>query len=237
MERKRIYVIAGTMCNHKLWGAAKSTLSVKVELIHLKIPNNCSFDEICRLLNESITEERVNLLGFSLGGYIAAYFSTLYPNKVSRLFIISNSPTKLSENELKQRNQTLAFIKNFGYGGLSASRARLLLDANNVNQKNIDLLQEMDRDLGGEEFISLYTHTSERHCLKARLLSMKIPLFFWYSESDVLVNTDWFDDVFESLPNCEICITPGSGHMLPIEQEAEFVRLLLNWVSRPVNNI
>jgi pimeloyl-ACP methyl ester carboxylesterase len=40
------------------------------------------------------------LIGFSLGGYIATYFSMLYPERVEKLFVISNSPTSLPLDEI-----------------------------------------------------------------------------------------------------------------------------------------
>ncbi|MCF2859525.1 alpha/beta hydrolase [Pseudoalteromonas sp. SMS1] len=232
MDLKRVYVIAGTMCNHKLWNMVQAKINTHIELIHLTIPRDASFNEICKYFNDSITEESINLLGFSLGGYIAAYFSTLFPNKVKRLFIISNSPTKLPVSEVKQRSQMLAFVKNFGYGGLSTHKAKLLLDPGNVTQAHIELLQEMDKDLGPDEFISVYTHTSERHCLKSSLLSLKIPLIYWYSEHDSLINTDWFDSTIEQQTSCEVHVAPGCGHMLPIEQDAQLTRLLIHWLDK-----
>ena len=59
------------------------------ELIHLKIPLSEDFEEIVDILNNNIKEEKINLLGFSLGGYIASYFAIKYPSKIKKLFLLS----------------------------------------------------------------------------------------------------------------------------------------------------
>ncbi|KZN30179.1 hypothetical protein N480_04310 [Pseudoalteromonas luteoviolacea S2607] len=231
MNNVKVYVIAGTMCNEKIWHLAKTKLGPNIQLEHLGIPKNMTFDEICIQLNEIIGEQKINLLGFSLGGYIAAYFSVLFPTKVRKLFVVSNSPTTLPEKELQQRKQVLAFIQNFGYRGLSAELAASLLECTSRKPSLIALLQEMDRDLGTDELISQYTYTTQRRCLKANLLALEIPIVFWFSRNDTLINHNWFSNGIDS-PFVNLVIREGDGHMLPIEQPGELVHLVGAWLQQ-----
>ncbi|MBQ4809782.1 alpha/beta fold hydrolase [Pseudoalteromonas luteoviolacea] len=231
MKRVKVYVIAGTMCNEKIWLAVKAHLGPNIELKHLVLPKNKSFDEMCVHLNKSIPEQKINLLGFSLGGYVAAYFSVLFPSKVSKLFIVSNSPTTLPETERQQRRQVLAFIERFGYSGLSPKMAKSLLDATSQQAELIELLQAMDRDQGVEELISQYTYTSQRSCLKARLRALQIPILFWFSHTDSLIDRQWFLTGIEGA-FVNIIIEKGQGHMLPIEKPKTFARLIEEWLLK-----
>jgi pimeloyl-ACP methyl ester carboxylesterase len=81
---KKLYLIAGTMCNEKLWTELLPHLHSSLELVYLNIPRSKSFDELAEYYNNTLGSEKVSLIGFSLGGYIATYFSMLYPERVEK---------------------------------------------------------------------------------------------------------------------------------------------------------
>ena len=142
------------MCNEKLWAQVLSYLHSSVELVYLHIPREKNFDELAEHFNELFSNDSVNLVGFSLGGYIATYFSLRYPQRVNKLFVISNIPTSSSSAELNQRKDTLQLVKKYGYKGISRHRAKTLLDTGSQIDRLTDIILEMDNDLGEAEFIS-----------------------------------------------------------------------------------
>lgn len=110
------------MCNEKLWAYMLPHLDASLELVYLTIPLNKNFDELALHYKNIIGEEPVYLVGFSLGGYIATYFAMLYPERVAKLFVISNSPTSLPAKELHQRTNILKYAQTYGYHGMSRKK-------------------------------------------------------------------------------------------------------------------
>ena len=90
--KEKIYLIPGLMTDERLWSRIKPFLQNEYELVHVPIPHTEDFDEIIDILFNLFKEEKVNLLGFSLGGYIASYFAITYPNRVNRLFMVAATP-------------------------------------------------------------------------------------------------------------------------------------------------
>ena len=82
MEKEKIYFIPGLMTDIRLWSRALPFLKDDFEIVHIPIPNSTDFDEIVDILNKEFKEEKINILGFSLGGYIASYFTCKYPQRV-----------------------------------------------------------------------------------------------------------------------------------------------------------
>lgn len=229
--RKKLHLIAGTMCNEKLWLELSPYLNSSLELVYLDIPRGKSFDELAEYYNYLLGSEGVNLVGFSLGAYIAAHFSTLFPERIEKLFLISNSPTRLSIDELNQRRDVLKFVKAHGYKGLGRKKAASLLDPTNQSDYLIDLILEMDRDLGENEFISQYQYTSERTDLSEALRRLPLHTHFYFSDNDRLVNSQWFNGLKDLSPKVSIIRTSGSGHMLPLEKPRELAKYINSWVE------
>ncbi|MEW6998075.1 alpha/beta fold hydrolase [Colwelliaceae bacterium BS250] len=229
--RKKLHLIPGTMCNDKLWTELRPYLHSSLELVHVDIPRGKNFDELAKYYYDLFSSDKVNLIGFSLGGYIASYFSMLYPERIEKLFVISNSPTCLPSEELKQRNDILDFVKKYGYKTISRKRIANMLDRNNQTNRLIDLILEMDSDLGENEFISQYQYTSARTDLSQTISRLPLHSHFYYSDDDRLVNSDWFNKLTSLNPKLSVINTSGSGHMLPLEKPQELADYINSWAG------
>jgi len=247
--KHKVYLLPGTMCNEKLWHklytCAKTALNLssnfndqesQLEFIHIPIPANKNFEQLASWLNEYLQEDKVYLLGFSLGGYLASYFAVNYPNRIKGLFIVGNSPCPLSIQEITQRQQLLNFITANQYSankykGVSHKRSLQLLDSGNEDQEDVKTIKQMDTELGVDELISQMTFTTERDDLLQAMSVLNLPMTFYYSEEDVLVNTSWLKQLTDTNRHCTLIATKGNGHMLPLEKPQELASLINNWLK------
>ncbi|NVK23682.1 MAG: alpha/beta hydrolase [Gammaproteobacteria bacterium] len=229
-KRETLFFIPGTMCTEMLWRKLVPYLRDEYDLIYLDIPNDLNFEQLANYYALTLTEkylkgnEKVNLIGFSLGGYIAAHFATLFPEHVNNAVIIANSPTQLPEQELKQRADTLKFVKKHGYKGMSHQRILNLLDASNQSSEIPQIINEMDSYLGQTTFISQYQNTSEREDLASAIIASDVAFHFYHSEQDPLVQPEWFSKVQNKVSS--VFTTAGSGHMLPLEKPLELAEII-----------
>lgn len=242
--KPRIYLIPGTMCTAQLWCRLSPDLE-SVELIPLPPYQHASPAAYFSQLRQLLPQTPVNLVGFSLGGYLATHFATQYPAQIQQLFVISNTPCALSHAELTARQQALALVDRYGYKGISRKRAADLLDRpsssrplaepndTSADEALIDIIVDMDRVLG-ESTLRLQLQTaSVRQDLMADLLAAGVPATFYYSEGDPLIQADWFQRLQARAREGRIGLLPtsGRGHMLPLEKPAELAKHLLDWLS------
>lgn len=106
------------MTDEKLWSRLKPYLESDYELVHMNLPLTTDFDKAVEELNEKIKDEKIFLLGFSLGGYIASYFAIKYPLKIEKLLIVAGTPSSMNEDEIIKRKLTLQQMNNLGFKGL-----------------------------------------------------------------------------------------------------------------------
>lgn len=215
----KIYCLPGTMCDQRLWQACIKHLPENVELIHIAIPMGNSIEEIVALLKKHLPEGKLNLAGFSLGGYIATAYALKFPEQINKLLLISNMSYSLPENELKERSRTIAYLKTHGYSGIPTKRITALLHPDNINKQDIiHCIREMDTSLGKATLIHQLTVTTQRENLLVKLPSLTIPIMFLIGDNDSLVKLSRIEAVLAHSPFISLSVLANTGHMLPLEQ-------------------
>ncbi|SFC92296.1 alpha/beta fold hydrolase [Pseudoalteromonas denitrificans] len=229
--KKEIYLLPGTMCTQQLWHKLVDSVHDEFNLNFIAIPTGQNLDEIVENLHIALPEQPAFIVGFSLGGYLASYFAAKYPDKVKKLFIISNSPCALNSNELKHRATVIKWIKQYGYSGISKKRAIGMVNSDSPNEDVVNTIIEMDSQLGEVVFKSQILATTERQDLSQKLIETGKKIVFYYSEFDSLVNKAWLAEHSERNRNSSLIVQAGSGHMLPLEQAHKLKCYLANWVK------
>ncbi|AOW76742.1 hypothetical protein A3Q34_07690 [Colwellia sp. PAMC 20917] len=207
------------MCDQRLWQACITYLPENVELIHIAIPVENSIDKIVTALEQKLPVGKINLAGFSLGGYIASAFALKYPNKINKLLLISNMSYLLPPAQLKERIRTIAYVKLHGYSGITSKRITALLHpSKHNNQDIINCIRAMDIELGKDTLIHQLTVTTQRENLLVKLPTLAIPIQFLIGDNDSLVTLTRITTILTQSPLISLITLADTGHMLPLEQ-------------------
>ena len=212
-----IYCLPGTMCDHRLWGFTQQALGRSITLHHIAIPMEESLESIVDALAKSLPDQQIDLLGFSMGGYLASRFSVKYPERINRLLVLSNTATALLDSERKQREVALNWVATQGYRGIPRKKAVAMLgDDNKTNEVLISLIQDMDNALGEEVLIQQIKSSLDRPDVLSDLHAIDFPLCFALGQDDGLMSKAAIDRIV-SMANNEVRMA-ACGHMLPLEQ-------------------
>ncbi len=86
--KKNLYFIPGTMCDLRLWSAMIDELNClhpnEFQYHFLNISKQTSIDEIIDDINKQLPDEKIILIGFSLGGYLASAFAVKYAGQAGK---------------------------------------------------------------------------------------------------------------------------------------------------------
>ena len=229
--KEKIYLIPGLMTDNRLWSRIIPLLENDYELVHTTIPHSEDFDEIIDTLFNEFKEEKVNILGFSLGGYIASYFAITYPNRVNRLFTVAATPGNSTEAEIERRKEKFVVIEKEGFAGLTYEKAKSLLEEKNQNDDElIKIIQDMFIDLGKETFISQLTSTFYRKDLFEDS-NLDIPIWFFYSINDRLLNKQAINKLLLDNHNMNIISRVGTSHNIPLEEPELLSSHIKDWMK------
>jgi len=233
-ETQHIYLLPGTMCDHRLWSAMISELENispnGYKFHYLTIGQQESIDELLVDIKRQIcrqTDDKITLLGFSLGGYLASAFAVKYPEMLARLLVVSSLPTELPSSVIKERSRTVTWIKQNGYRGIARKRVLALLDdSNQSNEDIIHLIEDMDKRLGGDVLVHQLLVTTQRDNLFDKLRALPLKKAFCVGRNDNLVSVEPLSRAQAEDEHMYLEVFENTGHMLPLEQAENMARWL-----------
>lgn len=230
--REKIYFIPGLMTDIRLWSKSLPLLKDDFEIIHIPIPSSTDFDEIVDILNKEFKEDKINILGFSLGGYIASYFTCKYPQRVKRLFTVAATPGTTSKIELERREKKLVDFENSSEFGLDIEKAIMLLEEQNQSDLTLaKTMVDMFNDLGRDTFLTQLKSTFNRVDLFDKLKDKTIPMYMLYSSNDRLLDLEALDKLHNQKHNIKLIIRDGTSHNIPLEFPELFANSVKEWIK------
>ncbi|MEC1353615.1 alpha/beta fold hydrolase [Bacillus sonorensis] len=162
----------------------------------------CAEVELIRLLKEC---DDVYVIGFSMGGMIAAYLAGKYP--VSRLVLLSAAARYISPAQLIQDLKTV--IKDTFQGSLEDNQLYKRYKKKLTNTPVSSALQ----------FHKLVKAT------KPALKKLRIPVLIVQGERDSIVPVSSAFYLYETIPSNEkkLCLLPESHHHICLEENTSFL--------------
>ncbi len=170
--------------------------------------------------------QKVHLVGYSMGAYIAALTALENPNRIASLTLIASTCDALPEAAQKARQQTLKLIKSRQYKGLTKKHLAQFFHLSNQDKQQQALVKAMEQDLGPGVLAAQYQATANRKNLMPKLAKANFAINLIAGEQDNFVSQQVFTLMQNALPKANSLIIQNTGHMLPIEQPAELAKHL-----------
>ncbi len=147
--------------------------------------------------------QKINIFGYSMGGYVALYLAKYYPNKVEKIFTLA---TKFEWNP-----------------DISQKEIRML-DANKIEEKIPAFAQVLEKRHQPNNWKVLLKKTADmmvalgnKNCLTLQdLTSITIPTKIGVGDNDNMVTLGETKEVAQNLKNSELLILQDTLH--PIEK-------------------
>lgn len=162
-------------------------------------------------------DESVHLVGFSMGGYVAALNALEQPNKIASLTLIGSYPGQFAAHERQARLSIIQAIQSKKYQGMSDSRLRQFVFSLN-NTQVLQTIKAMESDLGPNVLAAQMKALSERDDLTIRLADAPFKVHLLVGEHDKIASAEKISGLSEQITNSQLHIFANAAHMLPLEQ-------------------
>jgi pimeloyl-ACP methyl ester carboxylesterase len=189
-----------------------------------------SIDDIAHVyleLMDRVGLTRCGLVGFSIGGWIAADLASKVPERIDRLVLIGPVGVKTG------RPDKLDIPDVFAMPRERLDRLRFHDPANNP----LDLSSMSDEDLQtvarNSETLALLTWEPYMHNpkLKHRLHRVNLPTLFVRGASDGIVSAEYLERYAALLPQARIETVAQAGHLPHVEQPETTAAMILKFLN------
>ncbi len=189
-----------------------------------------SIDDIAHLYLELMDRkrlDRVDIVGCSLGGWLAAEIATKSPERIGKLALVGPVGVKIGPPDKLDIPDIFAMSQD--------KVARLIF--HDPEKSRLDFADMSDEELTtiarNRETTALLTWEPWMHNpkLRRRLHRITAPTLFIRGASDGLVSQSYVDGYAKLIPNAKVTTIAAAGHAPQLEQPEEFTRVLFAFLE------
>jgi pimeloyl-ACP methyl ester carboxylesterase len=178
--------------------------------------------------------ESFDLLGHSMGGRVALEVFRLAPERVRRIALVSTGVHSLREGEADKRAALQAVGWNHGFEKLIDTwLPPMVAEANRARPEIYQPLLRMNVDSGQEVFDAQIHALVNRAEMASLLPTIACPALVMTGELDTWAGPEQHRAIAAAIPNSELVIVPGAGHMIQFEAPDAVNAAIARWLERP----
>lgn len=195
-----------------------------------------SLAEMARIALEQAPES-FDLLGHSMGGRVALEVFRLAPERVRRIALVSTGAHSLREGEAAKRKALQAVGWNHGFDKLIDSwLPPMVADANRAKPEIYEPLRQMNVEAGQNVFDAQIHALVNRAEMASLLPQISCPALVMTGQFDTWAPPAQHEAIAGAIPNSELVVVPGAGHMIQLEAPEAVNAAIARWLRRPASN-
>lgn len=205
--------------------------------------NDFTFEDVIsdiKKVFEAENSDKTFVIGYSIGGLFATYYSYLYPNDIERLILLN---TGVSINI--HASQMLYSLVHFINKGMPLKEVlKFILPWNYSEQyleKVIDFEETVRENYSNynknvSAFLNLLKAIKHRPYLYSTLEKIKIPTLLIGGSKDYIFPTDFQKELHDKLSNSVLYILDNCGHASFIEKESEVNSIIFDFLTQEISS-
>ena len=226
-----LVLIPGMMCDARLFGPQIAAFSGRRTLVCAPIAGRASVEDLAAgvLVN---APKRFALAGLSMGGIVAMEVLHQEPERVERIALMDTNPLAEDDRTKARRLPQMMKVRD---GALSAvmrdeMKPRYLSDTPQ-RESILDLCMQMALGLGPHVFLEQSRALMDRPDQSDTLRGVDVPALILCGRDDALCPVLRHDLMAELIPEAQLEIIEGAGHLPTLEQPELTNAAIARWLE------
>lgn len=217
----------GTLCDERIFMPLWRQLSLDQRRF-VPLQWATSKEDMLALSEDRIlADEKVHLVGYSMGGYIASLIAARNKSNIASVTLIAYDPAGLPANEISQRD---AMVKSLKKGHFKPDNhnylARFIHPSRLADTNVTEVVTSMAKDLGKSTLLAHTLATTPRENTLKLLEKINAPVTLVGAIDDTIANIESLRYAAKLLPNAYLHEFENTGHMIPLEQTSQLATIV-----------
>jgi pimeloyl-ACP methyl ester carboxylesterase len=173
----------------------------------------------------------LNLVGHSMGGYVAFEILRAFPERVARLALLNTNARADSPEASENRRRLMAVAERDFEAAFAALLPKQMTREHLANPDLTARIASMANSIGKEAFKRQQQAIIARPDSRPGLAKIACPTLVVASREDVIMPLELLEEIARGIPGARLAIVEDSGHVSTLEQPEEVTRLLRDWLA------
>ncbi|MEP4558948.1 alpha/beta fold hydrolase [Cobetia amphilecti] len=236
-DKPPLVLLPGTLCDERLWMPQIEALIGQANILVPRIDTCDDLDGQARDILKRIPWPRFNLAGLSMGGILALSMLRQAPQRVERLALLNTNPFAEAPERQAQRRGDIEQAATMGIARYAREVLAPLYPAEGASGDPVhaELVVAMAERAGLETFRRQALALRDRPDGSAGLAAITQPTLVLCGDGDRLCPPERHTYLAEHIPDADLMILEGVGHLSTLQAPAVVSQSLANWLTREPN--
>lgn len=173
-------------------------------------------------------------IGFSMGGYVTFALAEKYPDRLAGIVLVDTRAEADSEEGRAGRRDMAVKVMEHGAKAAAEAMVGKLLSPGTL-QNRPDIAAEVGRIILSASPAAIAASSlgmALRPDRTGMLRSIRVPALVIVGAEDAITPPDVAQNIAAAIPDAELEVIPGAGHLANMEQPEAFQAALSTWLSR-----
>ena len=166
-----------------------------------------------------LDNEKVHLVGYSMGGFIASLVAQRNPHNIASVTLIGYNPEGLSKEEIAKRKQLTSMLKQGNFKPDNDAYLSRFIHPSRLNDDKVaGVVKSMAQDLGKTTLLNHTLATTPRESTVKALAKINAPTTLIAAQQDAIAPAAAIARLKAQLPKANFQVIENAGHMMVLEQ-------------------
>jgi pimeloyl-ACP methyl ester carboxylesterase len=160
-----------------------------------------------------------DIVGLSMGGYVALAMVAMAPDRVTRLLLANTRASGDSPEARAGRDRTIALVRREGVGALARDMAPKLVGETTRRQRPdlVDAVRELIERNEPDGIAAALAALRDRPDRTSLVPSIRCPTVVVTGDEDTLIAPAETEKLAQAIPGARFVTVPGAGHLTNLE--------------------
>jgi pimeloyl-ACP methyl ester carboxylesterase len=180
----------------------------------------------------AVAPVRFNLVGLSMGGYLAFEILRRSPERVARLALLSTTARPDTPEQTERRTAQMGLASDGKFAEVVDALFPILFrPARNSDAALRELTHAMARECGAEAFVRQLTAIMKRPDSRPDLAKIACPTLVLVGEDDQITPLDRAEEMVAAIPDARLVAVADCGHLSTLDQPEAVTAALTWWLT------